>query len=130
MMTNIELGTIFKNTAKVIQDQMGNWEFEIDTTRFICLTDEHYNRMRIISPITESMNITQDQLLKCMEANFHTALDVKYAISNGILWAAFIHPLKELTQKQVIDAVGQVYSACKTFGSTYTSGDLFFPKSE
>jgi len=129
-MTNIELGTIFKNTAKLIHDQLGNWEFEIDTTRFICLTDEYHNRMRIISPITESANVTQDQMLKCMEANFHTALDVKYAISNGILWAAFIHPLKELTQKQVIDAVGQVFSASKTFGSTYTSGNLFFPKSD
>jgi len=130
MMTNIVLGTIFKNTAKLIHDQLGNWEFEIDTTRFICLTDEYHNRMRIISPITESANVTQDQMLKCMEANFHTALDVKYAISNGILWAAFIHPLKELTQKQVIDAVGQVFSASKTFGSTYTSGNLFFPKSD
>jgi len=67
------------------------------------------------------------QVQKCMEANFHTALDSRYAISEGILWSAFIHPLKELTEAQVVDAVNQVYSAAKTFGTYYSSGSLSFP---
>jgi len=67
-------------------------------------------------------------MLECMEANFHTALDSKYAISNNILWSAFIHPLKELTERQLIDAVSQVYSAARTFGSSYSSGALSFRK--
>ena len=85
--------------------------------------------MRIISPITETSKITAEQIFKCMEANFHTALDIKYAISNDILWSAFIHPLKELSQKQVIDAISQVYSSVKTFGTSYSSSNLIFPKS-
>lgn len=128
-MTNKELDVIIKNISKIIRGRYGNWEFEIDSTQFICLTDEHHNRMRIISPITETSKITSEQIFKCMEANFHTALDIKYAISNDILWSAFIHPLKELSQKQVIDAISQVYSSVKTFGTSYSSSNLIFPKS-
>jgi len=60
-------------------------------------------------------------------ANFHTALDIKYAISDDVLWSAFIHPLRELTVAQVKDALSQVYYANITFGTTYTSTDLVFP---
>ena len=130
MMNNEELDIIFKNLSKVIRGAYGNWELEIDSTRFICLTDEYHNRMRIISPITEVSNVDSEQIIKCMEANFHTALDTKYAISNGIVWSVFIHPLKELSQQQVIDAISQVYSSVKTFGSSYSSGNLIFPKSD
>ena len=62
-----------------------------------------------------------------MEANFHSALDARYAISDGILWAAFIHPLQELTKDQVISAISQVYSTVQTFGTYYSSGELSFP---
>ena len=127
-MTNKELDEIIKNIATVIRGRYGNWEFEIDATQFICLTDEHHNRMRIISPITETSKITSEQIFKCMEANFQTALDIKYAISKDILWSALIHPLKELSQKQVIDAISQVYSSVKTFGTSYSSSNLIFPK--
>ena len=130
MMTNEELDAIIKNLSKVKRGVYGNWEFEIDRIRFICLTDTNFNRMRIISPIAELSTINSDQILKCMEANFHTALDTKYAISNGVVWSVFIHPLKELTQNQVIDCISQVYSSVKTFGSSYSSSNLIFPKSE
>lgn len=128
MMNNEALDLIFKNLSTLVRENLGNWEFEIDRTRFICLSDTNHNRMRIISPIIESSKLSADQLLKCMEANFHTALDTKYAISNGILWSVFIHPLNELTEKQVIDAISQVYSSVKTFGSSYSSSNLIFPK--
>jgi len=86
--------------------------------------------MRIISPITESINLDEDKKTLMLLANFHTALDVKYAISDNILWSVFIHPLKELTTSQVKNAISQVYSANVTFGSTYTSTDLVFPGKE
>jgi hypothetical protein len=42
-------------------------------------------------------------------------LDAKYAISDEILWAVFIHPLKELSDKQISSAIKQVYSSAITF---------------
>lgn len=125
-MNNQELYKIIQKNADHIEGTEGYWKFEIKDIAFMCLTDELHNRMRIIAPIKEASDITDAQLSMCMKANFHTTLDIRYAISDDILWAAFIHPLKELTQYQVIDAISQVYSSVKTFGSTYSSGSLGF----
>jgi len=129
-MTNEKLSEIFQSITEQIEGQNGNWQFIIDSTLFICLTDETHNRMRIISPVEELAKISKDQMLKCMEANFHTVLDSKYAVSDDILWSVFIHPLGELTEEQVISAIVQVYSGVKTYGTVYSSGLLSFPKAE
>lgn len=129
-MDNQKLHSIIYTISEQLDGQDGNWQFVVDSTLFICLTDQLHNRMRIISPIEKMENVTTEQIQRCMEANFHTALDVKYAISDGILWSAFIHPLQELSKNQVLSAISQVYSAAKTFGSVYSSGTLSFPTQE
>jgi hypothetical protein len=126
-MNNTTLGTLLEKQADTIQGQAGNWRFAINDKLFICLTDEKNNRMRIISPITEVATVDDKTLKNCLTANFHTALDVKYAISDDILWSVFIHPLKELSDAQVLDAVAQVYNANVTFGTIYSSTNLSFP---
>jgi hypothetical protein len=129
-MNNEKLGTIITEISEIVEGENGRWQFVIDSTVFICLTDESHNRMRIISPITEIGNMTQEQMIECMEANFHSMLDSNYALSDGVLWSTFIHPLRELTVEQVLSAVSQVYSGVKTFGTHYSSGLLSFPKSD
>lgn len=126
-MNNTKLGELLTKQADTIQGQAGNWRFAVNDKLFICLTDEKNNRMRIISPITEVATVDEKTLKNCLTANFHTALDVKYAISDDILWSVFIHPLKELSEAQVIDAVAQVYNANYTFGTVYSSTNLTFP---
>lgn len=122
------LDDIIRRTCNLSDGGLGHWRFEINDIGFICMADEHHNRMRIISPVMRVEDIGQEEIMRCMEANFHTALDAKYAVSDGALWSAFIHPLRELTEAQVMDAISQVHSCVKTFGSTYSSGDLIFPK--
>ena len=129
-MNNDKLNSIIYTISDEVEGQNGNWQFIIDSTIFMCITDELHNRMRIISPIARVNEITDAQIKRCMEANFHSALDVKYAISDNIMWSAFIHPLKELTKEQVISALSQVYSCNKTFGTSYSSGTLNYPTKE
>ena len=126
-MNNQKLGAIIYTLSDDIEGGEGHWQFKIDSLVFICITDELHNRMRIIAPIAEEASITQEQMKRCMQANFHSALDVKYCISDGILWSAFIHPLQELTKDQVLSAISQVYSAALTYGTVYSSGSLSFP---
>lgn len=126
-MNTDKLNGIIYTLSDTVQGENGSWQFIIDELAFICITDQIQNRMRIISPIAEMAEVTDDQLLRCMEANFHSALDARYAISDGILWAAFIHPLRELTKDQVVSAITQVYSTAQTFGTYYSSGELSFP---
>ncbi len=129
-MNNEKLHSILYTVSDTLAGQPGQWQLIIDDVQMFCLTDELHNRMRIISPITDVSEIGQEELMKCMEANFHSALDVRYSVSEGVVWVAYIHPLRELTKDQVIDAMKQVYSGALTFGSTYTSSNLSFPTNE
>jgi hypothetical protein len=126
-MDNATLENIFTTISDTIQGKSGRWQFMIKDVMFVCLTDTANNRMRIISPITETNQLDEDTKTLLLLANFHTALDVKYAISDDVLWSVFIHPLKELTKDQVGDAVSQVYFANITFGTSFTSTNLMFP---
>ncbi len=129
-MTVEKLGNIINEVSDTVEGDDGRWQFQIDETIFIVLTDATHNRMRIISPISKTVTIKDDMLKNALIANFHSALDVKYAISEGVLWSAYIHPLKELSEAQVKDAISQVYYANVNFGTTYASTSLIFPGSE
>jgi len=102
-------------------------QFEYQGVRLICISDVAADRMRIISPIVELAKIGTRQLLLALSANFHTALDARYALSDGIMYAAFIHPLSPLSDSEVLSAIRQVATANLTFGNEYTSGTLVFP---
>lgn len=126
-MNNESLGKILEAEGDSLIGRPGSWQFNVHDHYLLVFTDESHNRMRIISPIVEVKDLEPAYLENALMANFHTALDVKYAISDGIMWSVFIHPLKELTEAQVEDAIIQVYRAAATFGTTYSSTDLFFP---
>ena len=126
-MTNTDLEKIIYVVADSLRGDTGNWQFMIKERILICITDENNNRMRIMSPIIEQKKLAYTDMLKLMEANFHSALDVKYAISDDILWSVFIHPLKELNKDEVLSAINQVYEAAVTYGTTYNSTGLVFP---
>ena len=125
-MNNRKIERILKNITKDIQGQEGYWQFKINDVILICVTDPRHNRMRVMSPIVEVNELNEELKDAALTANFHTALDVKYAISDNILWSVFMHPLKELTSTQFKDAVNQVYSANTTFGTFFSSSDLVF----
>ncbi len=125
-MNNNKLEKIITTLSDSIEGQTGYWQFKYQKRYFLLITDEKNNRMRIVSPIVEEKELREEYYKKCLEANYHTALDVKYALSDGVMWSVFIHPLKELSEKQVKDAVSQVYSAAATFGYSYTSTELVF----
>lgn len=125
-MDNKKLNKILEEVSDSIQGQEGYWQFKYFDRLFLVITDKKNNRMRIVSPIIEEEKLDETYYKKCLEANYHSALDVKYAISEKLLWSVFIHPLKELSENQVKDAIQQVYSAAATFGYSYTSTDLVF----
>ena len=125
-MTNDLLEEILTEEVDSIQGYGGRWQMKLKELPMIVLTDETNDRMRIIAPIIEASRLDEDLLLDCMTANFHSALDVKYAISDGILWSVYIHPLSPLNDEQVRDAVQQVFLAAATFGTSFSSTPLLF----
>jgi len=128
-MTQIKLSEIISKMSDTVEQQNNVYKFVYNNALLLCMIDEKANRMRVILPIVEVSKLSDLDLKNALIANFHTALDVKYAISDDILWSVFIHPLKALSEQQVEDAILQVYRASATFGSTYSSTDLIFPGS-
>jgi len=125
-MNNVSLKTILDETCAKVEGQEGYWQVEYLDRLLIIITDKRYNRMRIISPIIEVKDVKKKQLEEAMSANFDKVLDAKYAIANDIVWSVFAHPLQQLTENQVKDALNQVYLAAATFGTEYKSTDILF----
>ena len=122
-----KLDAIISSESDTILKTNNTWKFTYKERLMMCIADEKANRMRIISPIARKEQLNEELLLNSLIANFHTALDVKYAISEDILWSVFTHPLKELSEHQIRDAISQVYLANLTFGTYYSSTNLTFP---
>ncbi|UII80158.1 hypothetical protein [Flagellimonas sp. CMM7] len=126
-MTSAKLLELIEQEADTVKANGNSIQFLIKENMLICIYDENANRMRIISPIVKREEIGEEELLNAFVANFHSALDVKYALSDEIIWSVFTHPLMELSEHQVVDAINQVYSAAVTFGSSYSSTNIVFP---
>ncbi len=125
-MTQAEMAIIIGDIAGEYQGSPSNIQFEIDGAPIMLVSDTRANRMRLLAPIMAADDMTQEHVAATLVSNFHLALDARYAVGNGILYSAFIHPLKELTRAQLESAVRQVATLRSTFGTSYTSGELSF----
>lgn len=125
-MTNAKLDRILKTVEPNVKGGNGRWEMVRDGVPVMVLTDESHNRMRVIAPASELKPVDQQILMRMMEANFATALDARYAIFKGMVWAAFIHPLDSLRERDLISGLQQVITLVKTTGTTFSSSELQF----
>ena len=126
-MTPERLMEIIEQQADTVSVQGNSAQFLYNETMLVCIYDENANRMRIVSPIVALEKLEEDQVLNALVANFHSALDVKYALSDEIVWSIYVHPLRELSDDQLVDAIAQVHAAAVTFGTSYSSTNLVFP---
>jgi len=100
------------------------WQMQINGVPLLLITDPVNDRMRALSPVRGAEGLTPQELTRMMQANFDAALDARYAIANGTLWAAFIHPLSPLEKDQLISGLGQVVNLQQTYGTLYSGGAL------
>ena len=126
-MTLARMETIIRRLdEKAKNPRPGSWQLTISERPVIIVTDERNNRMRIISPVSKAEGMPPELLQRLMQANFDTALDARYAIARGVIWATFIHPLRALHDRQFISAIGQTVNLALTFGTTFSSGAMSF----
>ena len=117
----------YADDAEKVQGPLGMWQFTFRSVPIMCVADAVHNRMRLISPIIPEVDLTEEQRVLVLRANFHTALDARYAVGSGMLFSAFLHPLDSLTAKDLKSAIRQVTTLAETFGAAYSSGELGFP---
>ena len=125
-MTNTKMEAVFKKEATETEGDLGGWQLTYGGRLLLAVTDTLANRMRIFTPIIEAKDLEIGQKEKMLEANFHSALDAKYSVYQGFVMSVFTHPLAELTEQQLVDAMRQVVILAETFGTSYQSTEMIF----
>ncbi len=125
-MTLAKLVELVKKIDPAATVQGAAVRFKVEDRALILVADEKAGRMRIMAPVATAEGLDAATLHRMLQANFDAVLDARYAIANGLVWSAFIHPLPPLDAAQLLQAVTQVYLAAETFGTTYMSGALIF----
>ncbi|WP_308915501.1 hypothetical protein [Jannaschia sp. LMIT008] len=102
----------------------------VEDVPVLIVTDPRADRMRAMVPIRSAEGLTDADLLRMMQANFDSALDARYAVAEGRVWAIFIHPLSPLRDDQLISGIGQTVNAALSYGTLYSSGIVQFGRGD
>ncbi|KIC21848.1 hypothetical protein [Leisingera sp. ANG-Vp] len=125
-MTYERLGRIIFALDENAQPMGAGFQLSISGVPMLVVTDPAADRMRAMVPLRPAEGLTAEELMRMMQANFDTALDARYAVARGQLWAVFIHPLSPLEKDQLISSLGQTVNIARTYGTLYTGGALQF----
>jgi len=125
-MTLDRLDAIIRALDPEAQGNGAVWQFNVGEVQVLVVTDARADRMRALTPVARSADVTPEQMTRMMQANFDSALDARYAIANDVLWSAYIHPLSPLQKDQLISGIGQVVNLAQSFGTLYSSGGLLY----
>ncbi|MEO1389302.1 MAG: hypothetical protein AAFV85_18350 [Cyanobacteria bacterium J06634_6] len=125
-MTVERLEAILETEGSSLQGRNGQWQITIGDRPVFVLADVTSNRMRIFTPVAPATALSSEQVQSILLANFHTALDARYAISDDALVSVFIHPLNSLNDDYLRSALSQVAMLADNFGTTYSSGAIGF----
>lgn len=125
-MTNERLQSLIERVDAEYTGQPGYWNLQFYNLPISVITDESANRMRIVIPVRKAEDMSNEELLRVLQANFDTALDARYAVARGILWSTFIHPLSTLSNRDFLSGLGQAVNIVISYGQTYSSGVFSF----
>ena len=125
-MSSQRLDAILRGESSDVRGQDNQWQLTIDGQQVVILVDEGRDRMRIVAPVIPAAQLNPEQVGNVLIANFHTALDARYAVTDGLLVAAFMHPLSSLQENNLRSALSQVVKLAQNFGTSYSSEGLSF----
>lgn len=125
-MTQARMEIIFSENVDAIMGPPGAIQTRVDGISIYLISDPANDRMRIVAPIAREENVDPRLSEVLLKANFNRTLDARYALSDGVIYAAFLHPISSLSPDLLESALVQVLSLAKTYGSTFSSGGLHF----
>ena len=102
------------------------WQFRVGERPVTLLVDPGSDHMRLVASVAPVEQVSAEQVQNVLVANFHTALDARYAVAGDRLVSVFLHPLSSLQADDFRSAVRQVARLAATFGTSYSSGEMVF----
>jgi len=123
-MDQARLEMLFAEHVEAITGPPGAIETVVDGIQLYCISDAANDRMRFIAPIARASTLDPRVLPVLLQANFHSTLDARYAISEDVVFATFLHPISSLTPELVESGMAQVLSLVQTFGTSFSAGGV------
>jgi hypothetical protein len=125
-MTQTRMELLFAAHVEAIMGPPGAIQTRVDGINIYLISDPARDRMRIMAPVAR-MNPANPRLAPLLlQANFQNTLDARYAVSDDLIYALYLHPLSSLTPELIESGLAQVVSLGKTFGSTFSSDQYQF----
>lgn len=117
---------VLNEVALDVSGAEGQYIARYRNVRILVHANEQHSRLRIMTPVAAAHDMPLDELRILLEANYGRALDAKYAIGEGVVWALFNRPLVGLDRETLLDGADQVVNLKKNFGTSYRSTNLTF----
>ncbi|MEL6960450.1 MAG: hypothetical protein AAGL89_16015 [Pseudomonadota bacterium] len=101
-------------------------ELTLEDIPVLIVMSPQADRMRAMVPIAGLEDVSADEMVRMMQANFDTALDARYAVAQGRVWGVFIHPISPLEREQFLSGLVQTVNLARTYGTLYSGGAQVF----
>lgn len=125
-MTAERLAEVLREHDIDIQGKPLSLQFLHKGMQVFLLADPQHNRMRLLSPLARLDMLRRDPdfnevelLQKMLKANYLATGDVRLCVNRHIIWAAFLHPLDSLTERDLMSALDQLAETARK-----TRGDI------
>lgn len=87
----------------------GSWQVDTSTFRLLVLLSEDNTWLRVLLPIVPIQQ-AQPFLEQFLEANFDDTQEVRYALSEGVIWGVFQHDSGTLVSPDLSNAINRLVS--------------------
>lgn len=125
-MTLGAMAAILRAIDPEVQAQGARFALMISGTQVLVIADPGADRMRAMTRIGPADALDTALMQRLLQANFDAVLDARYAVANGQIWAAFIHPLSPLEPRQLVSGLAQMVNAAQSFGTAFSGGGVQF----
>ena len=121
-MTQARMEMLFAEEVDAIAGPPGAIQTRVDGINVYLISLAETDRMRIIAPIAVTQHLNRRVYDILLTANFDSTKDARYAVSDGVVYAVFMHPISSLSPQLLHSGFEQVLSLVRTFGSTFSAG--------
>ncbi len=122
-MTQSRMESIFADEVEAIVGPRGAIQTRVDGITVYLISDSTMDRMRFVAPIRSATDLPGRVVGILIQANFGRTRDARYAVSDGVVYAVFLHPISSLSPDLIRSALSQVLSLVRTFGTSYSAGN-------
>jgi hypothetical protein len=125
-MNQVQLERLFENQVEKVTGGPGRLRSMVDGYNIWLISDSLNDRMRLLIPIAQLEGLDPRFLNALLEANVHSTLDARYGVSEGAVFALYLHPISTLDEADFISAFEQTVNLARTLGTSFSSGKLQF----